>query len=87
MRRVEALKEYAKSYHGQRLCDRLTESEFDEVVAFIDDNEDLDHLQFEYAVNRFYLDQPKPKNFPVMQEILSSVNTRAKGTGPRHRTA
>lgn len=80
MNRVEALKELCGSYPYVKAAKMITEAEFDETVAFIEDNDNLDHLEFEYKVNRWYLDSTKkPKNIAVMSWLLVSANTRAKG--------
>lgn len=79
MTRIEALKLKVKQYPYEKSAKKLSEADFDRVVEFIDDNDHLGHLEFEYAVNRMFLDKPKPKHFAIMQELLSVVNTAAKG--------
>lgn len=77
--RLEALKNKVEQYPYQKPARRLSESEFDTVVQFIEDNEDLGHLDFEYAVNRMFLDGEKPKNFAIIQELLVVCNTAVFG--------
>lgn len=64
----------------RRLVKRLTEAEFDMIVDFIDDNDGLGHLEFEYAVNRMFLHADKPKNWSIIQELLLLTNTAAKAS-------
>lgn len=78
MGRIQAFQQLCTEWNGKRLATKLTESEFDEVVAFIEDNDGLPFLEFEYAANRLHLDEPvKPTNIYVMVELLHSTNTRA----------
>jgi hypothetical protein len=76
--RLVHLKAFCADHHGTTLARRLTETEFDEVVAFVEENVELGHLEFEYAVNRMHLNlEKKPKNWAIIQEILMSANARA----------
>jgi hypothetical protein len=79
MTRLEALKLKVQQYPYQKNALKLSEAEFDEMVAFLEEKDDLGHLEFEYAVNRMFLDRPKPKHFAIVQELLSVANTAAKG--------
>lgn len=84
MTRIEGLHQVCRDLHGSRLAKKLTESEFDDLVAFCEDHEDLGHLEFEYAVNRWHLDQPnRPKNCFLMQELAICANVRARGNKRR----
>ena len=75
MNRIEALKSRCQQYPYAKSVTRLSESEFDLMVDFIDDNDDLGHLEFEYAVNRMFLDREKPKHWAIIQELLTVANT------------
>ncbi len=77
--RMQALQELMTEMMGRRLTKRLTQTEFDLVVDFIAEYDALPHLEFEYKVNKWFLDMPKPKNISIMQEILISANFRAHG--------
>lgn len=82
--RLKALEAFSQEIYYAKLMARLTEGEFDEMVEFIEDNDDLDHLAFEYKVNRMDLDsRPKDKKVAarrrIMQELLTCVNSRAHG--------
>lgn len=78
MTRLEAFRKICTEWNGKRLADKLTEHEFDEAVAFIEDNDWLAFLDFEYAANRWYLDKPtRPKQLTAMIELVQSANTRA----------
>lgn len=79
MTRLEALRDRCQRYPYQKNAKRLSEAEFDSMVEFLEENDHLGHLEFEYAVNRMFLDRPKAKNFAIIQELLSVANTAAKG--------
>lgn len=53
---------------------RLKEAELNQCVEFIELNDKLDHLQFEFAVNRMFLDLQKPRNWNLMIELLHMAN-------------
>lgn len=77
MKRIEALKQLCTEFNGGKLARSLTEGEFEELIAFIEDNDDRDFLKFEQTVNRWHLDKKKPKNLFKMQELALSANFRA----------
>jgi hypothetical protein len=79
-KRLEALKVKVQAYPFKRIALRLTEAEFDALVGFIEDNDHLGHLEFEYAANRMFLDKPKHKNSMIMQELAVVANSAAYGT-------
>lgn len=75
--RIEALKELSQQLPYKTLAERISEADFDRVVEFIEDNDGLGHLDFEYAINRMHLDvNPKPKNWAIVQDLLLAANTR-----------
>lgn len=85
--RMVAFRDFCQSFHGKKLAQAITEYEFDQVVEFIQDFEPLGHLPFEYAVNRWHIDDKnKPKNLFIMMEMLLSVNTRAYGVNKAKRS-
>ncbi len=49
---------------------RLSEAEFDECVAFIEDHADLSKDDFVFKVNRWKLDQPKTKHHTDMWSLV-----------------
>lgn len=76
MTRLEALQIKCKQYPYQKSAKKMTEAEFDQIIEFIEDNDYLGHLEFEYAVNRMFLNQlTKPKNWVIMTELLTVCNT------------
>lgn len=82
MSRLEALTLKVKEYPYKTLALKLSGTDFDVIVDFIEENEELGHLEFEYKVNRMFLDKPeKPKKFAIIQELLMVANTRALGNG------
>jgi hypothetical protein len=43
---------------------------------FLNENAQLDRGQFEFKVNRMFLDQPnKPKNWTIILELLANANS------------
>lgn len=75
MKRLDMLQEKCKQLPYNKLAKRLTEGEFDHLVTFIEDHEELGHLEFEYQVNRMFLDKAKPKNWAIIQELLVITNS------------
>lgn len=77
MNRTQALKEICSQYPYQRSALKLNEAEFDRIVDFIDENDSLGHLEFEYKVNRMFLfDKDRPKHWTIIQDILTAANSR-----------
>lgn len=69
----ESLKEHA--WHG-RVFGKLTEDEVRRARAFLDANEALSKGDFELAVNRMFLDDPKrPKYWAIISELLLCSNS------------
>lgn len=61
-------------YYG-KLYSKLNMKDKAEVVAFALVNFDLDKNDFEFKVNRMFLDMPdKPKNWTLICELLSAFN-------------
>jgi hypothetical protein len=73
--RVEALKSMVQGYPYRNHAQKLTEAQFDTVVAFIEDNDTLGHLEFEYKANRWLIDNKEPKK-TIMWDLLVSANSR-----------
>lgn len=78
--RLQAFQDRIQRLPYSKVAQRLTEAEFDEIVDFIEDHHDLNHLDFEHEVNRMHLDRPKSKNWAIVQELLVVANTAARGT-------
>lgn len=80
--RLLKLHSMAKHFHYGRLCQRITESEFDTVVEFIEDYGDLDDSEFARLVLQYGIDMiKKPKNLGIMADILLSCKDRTPFTG------
>ncbi len=58
-----------------RLFLRLTKADIELCRAFIVSQEKTPKVEFELAVNRMFLDKPKPKNHTVILELLSCANS------------
>ena len=58
----------------RRLALRLSESEFDLAVDFIQENDHLDFMDFEAALNRMFIGKPKTKHWSIVQELVHVAN-------------
>lgn len=58
-----------------RIYKRLTKNDLDLAIGFIEQAAEIGHLEFEYAVNRMFLDKPKPKHMAEIQELLTCANS------------
>lgn len=57
---------------------RLSKEHITFCESFIKDNDHLGHLEFEYAINRMFLDKVKPysyKHIAIIQELLTCCNS------------
>lgn len=75
MRRLEAFRGLEKHAFYGRDFKRLKVTENIQCQAFIIENEHLKHLEFEQAVQRWLVDRPRPKNYPLMCDLLLAANT------------
>lgn len=73
------LKEMIKEYHWQKRWSKLKTTEQDIVTRYLIDKQSLTKSLFEIGINRLFLDQEKPKNWTLILEILSNVNSRYSG--------
>ncbi len=65
-------------WHG-RVFAKLKASDKELALKFIEENDRLLILDFEYRVNRMFLDKPaKPKNWTIICELLQAANFIAK---------
>jgi hypothetical protein len=62
----------------QKLTRRLTSKERLLAEAFISENEALGRAQFEFKLNRLFLDKEKPKNWAIILELLMISNMEDK---------
>lgn len=83
MNRITALQEICSRYPYQKMAQSLSESEFDVMVQFIEDNNELNHLEFEYKVNRMFLQMPdiNQKQIRKIMDLLVSANSRVHTKG------
>jgi hypothetical protein len=59
-----------------KLCQKISEHEFDLIVEFIEDFGELDDQDFERKVVRYGLDDPnKPKNANIIADLLLACKT------------
>lgn len=69
--KFNALKDHA---WFSRSFKKLTQGELELARQFIAKNDGLDRANFEYAVNRMFLDRPKSKNFTVILDLVMAAN-------------
>ncbi len=80
MTRREALGTLMQQYPYKKSFKKLADREFLLIEAFMVVNSDLNHIEFEYKVNRMFLDyKDKPKNWVIIQELLVASNSAALG--------
>jgi hypothetical protein len=61
-----------------RVYKRLTEDEIKESLGFINENGSKNYGEFEYTLNRYFLDRKKPKHWKEMIELIMISNRVAK---------
>lgn len=61
-------------YYG-RMVGKLTKPDKEMIEDFIAINKFADRNQFESLANRFFIDKPKPKNWKLISELLSVINS------------
>ena len=67
-----------KESHVGKLMAKITTHEFISITRFVEERRSLDKGAFEKDINRWFLDSSdKPKNWAIMSEILSCINTAA----------
>lgn len=76
-KRVEAFANMERHPWLKKSWARLSAAEIALANSFIATNDSLDLGEFEKAVNRMFMDKPKPKNWTVICELLSCSNSRA----------
>lgn len=54
---------------------KLKKSDLEICFKFLKDFESLDKNDFEFKLNRLFLDKDKPKNWMIISELLSNVNS------------
>lgn len=77
MTRTDILAQLATHPWLHRVWNRMTEAEQDQARLFIQAHDALDAEEFQRAINRMHLDQPKPKHWKEIEECLSCANTEA----------
>jgi hypothetical protein len=77
MTRLERFQTMPGHLMYKKMMLRLTEDEFDQCVAFIEESEDLGTSEFADKVNRWKLDQPRTKHHTDMWALLLAVKEDA----------
>lgn len=74
MKRLEAFRSLEQHPWSSRIFKKLKENDVNFCISFIEKNNGLNKLDFEYAVNRIFIDKEKTKNWKIISEILISTN-------------
>lgn len=72
MRRLDAFQLLSEHAWYGKLYNKLSAAERVMCREFIFSRETLNADEFELAVNRWFVDKPKPKNWATMMELVSS---------------
>lgn len=78
MTRLEAIAHLSTKYPYDKNAKKLSTKEIDLIRKFVSDNDNLNHLDFEYAVNRIFLSNShniNQKKQAIIQELLSCANS------------
>lgn len=78
MTRLEKFRNLGKHPWFQRLISRLTRKEVLLAEGFLIENEALNRNDFDFKMNRLFLDKEKPRNWAIILELLMISNTEAK---------
>jgi hypothetical protein len=73
--RLEAFNGFADNPGMKNLFKKLSDADLEECRTFIRERAGLDRNEFAAAVNRWKLDQPKPKNFTSMWSLVLESNS------------
>jgi len=74
--RKEALEQICSKYPYYKIATSLHAFEFDGMVSWLNENDHLGHLEFEYAVNRMHIKGLKQKQLIKIMDLLTSANSR-----------
>lgn len=72
---MKKFSEYETHPWLKKVYGKLTAQDLKCCLSFLDENVSLDKGEFELAVNRMFLDREKPKNFPIILELLTCCNS------------
>lgn len=66
--------EYSTHPWLKRVVAKLSAADRATALHFVYANGDMDKGRFEFAINRMFLDKPKPKNWTAILELLTCAN-------------
>lgn len=72
---LAAVHERREMYPWKAQARRLTRDEIDLMEDFVLENGALDQGEFERAINRMFLDKPKPRGWLIILDLLSCANS------------
>lgn len=78
MNRLDAFQLLSEDTWYRRLYEKLSARDRVDCREFIAANNHLDPDAFELAVNRWFVDKPKPKSWTTMAELVSTAGAKAK---------
>ena len=76
---LEAFESFEKCPLRGKIYKRLSNKERIDCVAFIVHNEDLPKWEFEQKLNRWLIDEEKPKRFTDMWSLVLEANSKSRG--------
>ena len=74
--RKTALDELCIKYPYYKIAASLHEFEFNGMMNWLEEHDNLGHLEFEYAVNRMTIKGVKQKQLMKIMDLLISANSR-----------
>jgi len=74
-KRLDAFRNFRSHAWLKKPFEKLSADELLLCEEFIIKHDYLPKGEFEYAINRMFLDKPKPKNFSICQELLTCANS------------
>lgn len=77
MNRAEAFQSLKSDSWFSRVFAKTKASDRELCLKFIEENDGLDRADFEFQVNRMFLDKEKPKNWTLIVELLATSNIKA----------
>lgn len=69
--RLDIFNSYKEHAWYGKLYNKLSVGDIKIAETFLNENELLDNIKYDLAVNRLFLDKEKPKNWKIITELLS----------------
>jgi len=75
MKRLGIFNSYKDHAWLKKVYGRLSQNDILMAVEFIGLNDELNKLDFEFKINRMFLDKQRPKNYKEILELLTCANS------------